>query len=83
VTGASGKILADRADVIIDIGGVFGDGVIATSGVDVPICPLSGTTGLPAAWAIVAHAAEVLAKSGFRPHFCAVARCPVRRRWTR
>lgn len=68
-TGSSGEFLADRADVNVDIGGVFGDGVIETSGVDVPICPLSGATGLPAAWAILAHAAEVLANDGFRPHF--------------
>lgn len=63
----SGAKLVDLADIVIDIGGDIGDGVVAIEGVDTPVGPTSGVALTAAAWAILVGAAERLAARGLAP----------------
>jgi uncharacterized phosphosugar-binding protein len=55
-----GGKLADIADIVIDIGGAIGDGVIELDGLDTAVGPTSGVALAAAAWAILVDAAELL-----------------------
>ncbi len=73
---SSGRMLHELADATIDIGGVVGDAAIRVLGCETPICPTSGLTGVAAAWAIVAAAAEVLTGRGQTTPFFRSAQMP-------
>jgi uncharacterized phosphosugar-binding protein len=62
-----GRKLVDIADIVIDIGGVIGDGVIDLDGLDTAVGPTSGVALAAAAWAILAGAAERLLERGLTP----------------
>jgi uncharacterized phosphosugar-binding protein len=63
----SGQRLLDVADVVIDIGGVVGDGIVRLPGVDTPVAPTSGVVLVAVAWAVLARAAERLVEQGLEP----------------
>jgi uncharacterized phosphosugar-binding protein len=63
----SGAKLVDLADILIDIGGVVGDGVVELPGLDTAVGPTSGVVLCAAAWAILAGAAERLLARGLTP----------------
>jgi len=63
----SGGKLIDIADIVIDIGGVVGDGIIELPGLDTPLGPTSGAALVAAAWAILVDAAERLVDRGMIP----------------
>ncbi len=63
----SGAKLVDLADIVIDIGGTVGDGIVDLPGVDTPVGPTSGVALCAAAWAILVGAAERLVERGMIP----------------
>ncbi len=63
----SGAKLADLADIVVDIGGVVGDGIIDLAGVDTPVGPTSGVALVAVAWSILVGAAERLVERGQIP----------------
>jgi uncharacterized phosphosugar-binding protein len=63
----SGAKLVDLADVVVDIGGAIGDGIVALDGVDTPVGPTSGLALVAASWAILVGAAGRLAERGTPP----------------
>lgn len=60
----SGKRLHEVCDVVVDLGGMPGDGVVSVPGSQVRVAPLSGVLGVAAAWAIIAAACDLLAREG-------------------
>jgi uncharacterized phosphosugar-binding protein len=62
-----GGKLVDIADIVIDIGGVVGDGVIELDGLDTAVGPTSGVVLAAAAWAILVDAAERLLDRDLTP----------------
>ncbi len=67
----SGKKLHEVADILIDLGGQFGDGEIGFSeaGNDMRILPGSGAAVVIAAWMILAEATDRLIELGKPPLF--------------
>jgi uncharacterized phosphosugar-binding protein len=63
----SGARLIDLADIVIDVGGVVGDGIIDLEGVDTPVGPTSGLALVAAAWAVLVGAADRLVARGKPP----------------
>ncbi len=63
----SGAKLVDLADIVIDIGGSIGDGIVDLPGVDTPVGPTSGVVLCAAAWAILVGAADRLVDRGMIP----------------
>jgi uncharacterized phosphosugar-binding protein len=63
----TGGRLVDLADIVVDIGGVVGDGIVELDGVDTPVGPTSGVALVAAAWAILVGAAARLAARGQPP----------------
>ena len=63
----SGAKLVDLADIVVDIGGTVGDGIVDLPGVDTPVGPTSGVVLCAAAWAILVGAAERLVDRGMIP----------------
>ncbi|MBF6606236.1 MAG: SIS domain-containing protein [Chloroflexi bacterium] len=63
----SGAKLVDLADILIDIGGVVGDGIVDLPGLDTAVGPTSGVVLCAAAWAILVGAAERLLAIGLTP----------------
>ena len=63
----SGGRLVDLADIVIDIGGAIGDGIVDLPGVDTAVGPTSGVALCAAAWAILVGAAERLVDRGLVP----------------
>jgi uncharacterized phosphosugar-binding protein len=63
----SGRRLLDEADLVVDIGGVVGDGIVDLPGLDTAVGPTSGVALTAAAWAIVVRAAELLVERGLPP----------------
>jgi uncharacterized phosphosugar-binding protein len=63
----SGARLVDLADIVIDIGGAIGDGIVDLPGVDTAVGPTSGVALCAAAWAILVGAAERLVERGLIP----------------
>ncbi len=63
----SGAKLVDLADILIDIGGVVGDGIVELPGLDTAVGPTSGVALCAAAWAILTGAAEILLTRGLTP----------------
>jgi len=63
----SGAKLIDLADIVVDIGGTIGDGVIDLDGLDTAVGPTSGVALCAAAWAILVAAAERLLDRGLTP----------------
>ena len=62
-----GGKLVDIADIVIDIGGAIGDGIIELPGLDTALGPTSGATLVAAAWAVLVDAAERLVNQGLTP----------------
>jgi uncharacterized phosphosugar-binding protein len=62
-----GGKLVDIADIVIDVGGAIGDGVIQLDGLDTAVGPTSGVVLAAAAWAILVDAAERLLDRGLTP----------------
>jgi uncharacterized phosphosugar-binding protein len=62
-----GGKLVDIADIVIDIGGAIGDGVIELDGLDTAVGPTSGVALAAAAWAILVEAAELLLERDLTP----------------
>jgi uncharacterized phosphosugar-binding protein len=62
-----GGKLVDIADIVVDIGGAIGDGVIELDGLDTAVGPTSGVALAAAAWAILVGAAERLLDRGLTP----------------
>jgi uncharacterized phosphosugar-binding protein len=62
-----GGKLVDIADIVIDIGGAIGDGVIELDGLDTAVGPTSGVVLAAAAWAILVEAAERLLERDLTP----------------
>jgi uncharacterized phosphosugar-binding protein len=63
----TGRRLHELADLVIDLGGCYGDGEIDLPGDDVRIIPSSGITGMTAMWMIFAEAVEQLQAHGLMP----------------
>jgi uncharacterized phosphosugar-binding protein len=63
----SGAKLVDLADILIDIGGRIGDGIVEIDGVDTPVGPTSGLALVAVAWSIVVGASARLAERGKPP----------------
>ncbi len=63
----SGAKLVDLADILIDIGGVVGDGIVELPGLDTAVGPTSGVALCAAAWAILVGAADMLLARGLTP----------------
>ena len=63
----TGGRLMDLGDILIDIGGVVGDGIVALPGLDDAVGPTSGVALVAAAWAILVGAAERLLEQGLTP----------------
>jgi uncharacterized phosphosugar-binding protein len=63
----SGSRLVDLADLVVDIGGVVGDGIVELDGLDTAVGPTSGVALCAAAWAILVGAAERLLAQGLTP----------------
>ncbi len=59
--------LVDLADIVVDIGGDIGDGIVELPGVDTAVGPTSGVALCAAAWAILVGAAERLVERGLVP----------------
>jgi len=59
--------LVDIADIVVDVGGAIGDGVIELDGLDTPVGPTSGVALVAAAWAILVDAAERLLDRDLTP----------------
>jgi uncharacterized phosphosugar-binding protein len=62
-----GGKLVDIADIVVDVGGAIGDGVIELDGLDTAVGPTSGVALAAAAWAILVEAAERLLDRGLTP----------------
>ena len=62
-----GGRLVDLADIVVDIGGAIGDGIVELPGVDTAVGPTSGVALCAAAWAILVGAAERLVERGLVP----------------
>jgi uncharacterized phosphosugar-binding protein len=62
-----GGKLVDIADIVVDVGGAIGDGVIELDGLDTAVGPTSGVALTAAAWAILVDAAELLLARGLTP----------------
>jgi uncharacterized phosphosugar-binding protein len=63
----SGQRLIDCADIIVDVGGIVGDGIVEVPGIDTLIGPTSGVTLVAVAWAVLVRAAELLVELGRPP----------------
>jgi uncharacterized phosphosugar-binding protein len=63
----SGKRLHECADVVVDLGGQVGDGVLALPGEGLRIMPGSGVAVLLAGWMILAEAVARLIAAGKTP----------------
>ncbi len=62
-----GGKLVDIADIVVDVGGVVGDGIIELDGLDTAVGPTSGVALAAASWAILVDAAERLLDRGLTP----------------
>ncbi len=67
VENPSGAKLVELADLVVDIGGVVGDGIVHLAGLDTAVGPTSGVALCAAAWAILVRAAERLLDDGRVP----------------
>lgn len=67
VDNPSGQKLHEIADLVIDLGGEVGDGVLPLPDRDYMICPTSGVAGVAAMWAIFAGAAAKMIATGKSP----------------
>lgn len=63
----TGGRLMDLSDILIDIGGVVGDGIVVLPGLEDAVGPTSGVALVAAAWAILVGAAERLLAQGLTP----------------
>jgi uncharacterized phosphosugar-binding protein len=66
----SGRRLSEIADIVVDLGGPFGDGEFDlpdADGREVQVIPSSGVTGVLALWMIFAEALDLLVSRGTPP----------------
>jgi uncharacterized phosphosugar-binding protein len=63
----SGKRLHELGDVVVDLGGSVGDGVMELTDTGVRIMPSSGVTGMVAMWMIFSEAVSLLVGEGKIP----------------
>ncbi|MCC6944449.1 MAG: hypothetical protein IT335_07715 [Thermomicrobiales bacterium] len=59
--------LSSIADLVIDLGGSYGDGELELLDTGVRIIPSSGITGMVAMWMIFAEAVDILTSQGLMP----------------
>ena len=60
----SGKRLNELGDVVVDLGGEVGDGVMELLDTGVRVMPSSGVTGMVAMWMIFSEAVSILGAQG-------------------
>lgn len=63
----SGKHLYEAADLALDNGAPYGDGMLEVEGLPYPLCPASGIGAAAVMWAVVAGAVEELLARGLTP----------------
>lgn len=63
----SGKRLFESADLVLDNGAPYGDGMLEVEGLPYAICPASGVGAVVILWAIVARIIELLLARGMTP----------------
>ena len=63
----SGKHLYEAADLVLDNGAPYGDGMLEVEGLEHPICPASGVDAAMLMWAVVAGIVEEMLKRGLKP----------------
>lgn len=64
---SSGKRLFEVADLVLDNCAPIGDSMVEVEGLEVPICPASGTTACLIMWAVTAGMIEKLLAKGIKP----------------
>ncbi len=72
----SGKLLRDVADLVIDIGGVAGDALLAFERLGRRACPSSGVISAIVMWAVVAEMVAQMEADGFVPTIFTSANVP-------
>lgn len=63
----SGKRLFEATELVLDNHAPYGDAMIETEGLDVPVCPASGIAAAVIMWAITAGIVENLLANGITP----------------
>jgi len=63
----SGKRLFESADLVLDNGAPYGDGMLEVEGLPYAICPASGVGAVVTLWAMVARITELLLARGMTP----------------
>ncbi len=63
----SGKRLYEVADLVLDNGAPYGDGMLTVEGLEYPICPASGMGAAAIMWAVVAGIVEEMLARGLTP----------------
>lgn len=76
VEHGSGKLLRDVADLVIDIGGVAGDALLAFERLERRACPSSGVISALVMWAVVAEMVAQMEADGFAPTIFTSANVP-------
>jgi len=64
---STGLRLCELADIVIDLGGAYGDGELDFLSTGVQVIPSSGITGMAAMWMIFAEAIDVMLARGVAP----------------
>ena len=64
---ASGKRLYESADLVLDNGAPYGDGMLQVDGLEYPVCPASGIGAAVVMWAGVAAIIEMMLEKGLTP----------------
>lgn len=63
----SGQRLYEAADLVLDNGAPYGDGMLTVAGLDYPFCPASGMGAAAVMWAVVAGIIEEMISRGLTP----------------
>jgi uncharacterized phosphosugar-binding protein len=63
----SGKRLFESADMVLNNGAPYGDGMLEIEGLEYPVCPASGIGAASVMWAVVAGFIEEMLSRGLQP----------------
>lgn len=63
----SGKRLFEAADLVLNNGAPYGDGMLEVEGLEYPVCPASGIGAATVMWAVVAGFIEEMLSRGLQP----------------
>ena len=63
----SGKRLYEAADLVLDNGAPYGDGMLTVAELEYPVCPASGMGAAAIMWAVVAGTVEEMLARGLTP----------------